>query len=83
MLPEDDIDQYVGQDALGFSPWGRGSLDPHHWNKEHTSHVTGRSLVLQSRDTLVAQQVSVHQVTAASCWSAGQWSGDELNQMSN
>ena len=24
---EDDIDQYVGQDALGFSPWG--SLDPH------------------------------------------------------
>ena len=28
MLPEDDIDEYVGQDALSFSPWG--SLDPHH-----------------------------------------------------
>ena len=27
-FPEDDIDLYVGQDALGFSPWG--SLDPHH-----------------------------------------------------
>ena len=24
---EDDIDQYVGQDGLGFFPWG--SLDPH------------------------------------------------------
>ena len=24
---EDDIDWYVGQDALGFSSWG--SLDPH------------------------------------------------------
>ena len=27
MLPEDDIDWYVGQDALGFSPWGHP--DPH------------------------------------------------------
>ena len=27
MLPADAIDQYVGRDALGFSPWG--SLDPH------------------------------------------------------
>ena len=26
-FPENDTDQYVGQDALGFSPWG--SLDPH------------------------------------------------------
>ena len=27
MLPEDDMGRYVGQDTLGFSPWG--SLDPH------------------------------------------------------
>ena len=27
---EDDIDQYVGQVTLGFSPWG--SLDPHQFN---------------------------------------------------
>ena len=27
-FPEDGIDGHVGQDALGFSPWG--SLDPHH-----------------------------------------------------
>ena len=28
-FPEDDTDRDVGQGALGFSPWGRGSLDPH------------------------------------------------------
>ena len=27
-FPEDDIDRYVGQGALGFSPWD--SLDPYH-----------------------------------------------------
>ena len=27
-FPEDDTDQYAGQDALDYSPWG--SVDPHH-----------------------------------------------------
>ena len=29
-FPEDEIDQYVRQDTLGFSPWG--SLDLHHYS---------------------------------------------------
>ena len=44
MLPKDDIDQYIGQDALGFSPWD--SLDPH--QEEVSSESAYTAILMRS-----------------------------------
>ena len=53
------------------------------WSKEHTSHMTGISLLLPSQDALLAQEVSGHKVSTAGRWSAGQWPQGELKQVSH